>query len=224
MATNIFHPDNDFFPSLNIYRNIFLQRLFLFGFKTDVLNYGQIAKFVKGYYSCLNCQPLMLYVTNGCRRDLNFSTKNPQILWSLKKDCRFAQRLRMWLTHCLWVTGCLPAVVMANGDMQHCTVLAFLTTQDFWMYLSKLQNVFLQIGWRWYATLSCPPPQDFVKVFQTECQGPWHVKTKFKNFRTFKIWLQRSTSKKPLMTLLLGFSILSIQAAPRRSKKSKAIF
>ena len=48
-----------------------------------------------------------------------------------KKDCRFAQRLRMWLTHCLWVTGCLPAVVMANGDMQHCTVLAFLTTPRF---------------------------------------------------------------------------------------------
>ena len=33
--------------------------------------------------------------------------------------------------HCLWVTGCLPVVVMANGDMQHCTVLAFSTNPRF---------------------------------------------------------------------------------------------
>ena len=72
-----------------------------------------------------------------------------------EKNCRFAG---MWLTHCLWVTGCLLVVVMANGDMQHCAVLAFLAKPRFLnvfvrciclnckIHLSKFQNIFLQIG------------------------------------------------------------------------------
>ena len=101
---------------------------FTFEFKTDVLNYWQIKIFIEGFHSYLD-------VEEHFRSAIVFSflSMDPKIS---QRRCKSVKNVvdspsDVVARHCLWVTGCLPVVVMAKGDMQHCTVLAFSTNPRF---------------------------------------------------------------------------------------------
>ena len=99
-----------------------------FEFKTDVLNYWQIKIFIEGFHSYLD-------VEEHFRSAIVFSflSMDPKISQRRCKSVKNVVDLPsdVVVRHCLWVTGCLPVVVMAKGDMQHCTVLAFSTNPRF---------------------------------------------------------------------------------------------
>ena len=97
-----------------------------FEFKTDVLNYWQIKIFIEGVHSYLDLDFRSVIV-------FSFPSMDPKIS---QKRCKSVKNVvdlpsDVVVRHCLWVTGCLPVVVMAKGDMQHCTVLAFSTNPRF---------------------------------------------------------------------------------------------